>query len=281
MKEGIAAEPARLHVLFARSAPVGVIIRRGPSRQVRVILWRTDTDTFEAGQWLKGRIYGERVSLSPDGNLMAYFAMDARAVRTRRAKAEDGSKGSWIALSRPPYLTALAIWFLGDTWGGYSSFFGNRSLGVSIHYDLEQDLPIPEGFQISRISRHHDVLKDRGWKERSWAVLMNPRYRKPLRNTSIFLEFEPWYRKLGLANRKSRFWLINSETRQSRELDCQYAEVDPHGRLVVLNEGKVFAAAVQEDLTFAPEEMADLNEMRFQPLPPPDWARQWPESAIG
>lgn len=44
-------EPScRLYVLLARKAPVGVIMRRGPSRHVRLIRWRLDGDRFEPGQ---------------------------------------------------------------------------------------------------------------------------------------------------------------------------------------------------------------------------------------
>lgn len=52
--------PARLHVLLARDAPSGLVIRRGASRQVAVIGWDRDTDTFALGQWLRGRIYERR-----------------------------------------------------------------------------------------------------------------------------------------------------------------------------------------------------------------------------
>ena len=58
------AIPARLYGILARDVDRAVILRRGPSRLVRVILWHTDTDRFEGGQWLRGRIYGERCALS-------------------------------------------------------------------------------------------------------------------------------------------------------------------------------------------------------------------------
>ncbi len=50
--------PARLHVLLARDTSMGLVIRRGPSKLVATILWNRDTDDFQVGQWLKGRIYG-------------------------------------------------------------------------------------------------------------------------------------------------------------------------------------------------------------------------------
>ena len=110
--------PARLHVLLARGAPIGLIIRRGPSRQVCTILWDRRTDSFTLGQWFKGRIYERRGDLSPDGKHFIYFAMDG--------KWQDLlSKGSWSAVSRVPYLKALTFFPKGDCWNGGGLFIGN------------------------------------------------------------------------------------------------------------------------------------------------------------
>src|SRR5262245_12563305 len=64
---------ARLWVLLAAREPIGVIFRRGPSKQVMLIKWNTQADTFELGQWLKGRVYERRSDVSPDGELLIYF----------------------------------------------------------------------------------------------------------------------------------------------------------------------------------------------------------------
>lgn len=102
--------PARLHVLLARSAPVGVVIRRGPSKQVATLLWTRQSDEFELGQWLKGRIYERRCDLSPDGRYLLYFAMNG--------KWKSESCGAWSAISRAPYLKAIAMFPKGDCWNG-------------------------------------------------------------------------------------------------------------------------------------------------------------------
>ena len=69
---------ARLFILLATGVPVGVVIRRGPSGQVLLIKWDLENDAFEHGQWLKARVYERRCDLSPDGNLLLYFASDQR-----------------------------------------------------------------------------------------------------------------------------------------------------------------------------------------------------------
>ena len=89
--------PARLHVLLAREAPVGLIIRRGPSHSVASVLWNRRTDRFTLGQWLRGRIYERRCDLSPDGTHVIYFAMNGRW--------QSDVKGSYTAIARAPAST--------------------------------------------------------------------------------------------------------------------------------------------------------------------------------
>jgi hypothetical protein len=118
--------PPRLHVLLARRAPVGVVLRRGPSRAVCAIGWDRDRDTFELGQWLRGRIYERRSDLSPDGRYMIYFAMDGRwSSRTR---------GAWTAISIAPHLKAIALYAKGDCWNGGGLFVDNRSYWLNDGY---------------------------------------------------------------------------------------------------------------------------------------------------
>lgn len=81
--------PARIHVILAREAPKAVVFRRGPSNQVCTLGWDLETDTFTMGQWLKGRIYEYRSDLSPDGELMIYFAVDYRHPDTIQQLAEQ------------------------------------------------------------------------------------------------------------------------------------------------------------------------------------------------
>lgn len=114
MTSRITDVPARLHVLLARDAPSGLVIRRGPSKQVAVIGWDRDNDTFALGQWLRGRIYERRCDLSPDGRHFIYFAMNG----SRRMS-------SWTAISRTPYLKALTLFAKDDCWNGGGLFMSN------------------------------------------------------------------------------------------------------------------------------------------------------------
>jgi hypothetical protein len=130
----------RLWVLLARAAPRAVVFRRGPSKQVQLILWNTDADTFTPGQWLKGRIYERRADLSPSGQRLIYFA----------AKFKDPYY-SWTAVSRPPYLTALALWPKSDTVGGGGLFASEDEILLDhsgADFNLAPGYVLPEAIRV-------------------------------------------------------------------------------------------------------------------------------------
>lgn len=128
--------PARIHVLLASHAPLGLVIRRGPSKHVATILWNRRGDNFQLGQWLKGRIYERRCDLSPDGKHFIYFAMNG--------KWYSEAKGSWTAISRAPYLKALAIfpkddcWHGGGLWTNKNDYWINDGYGHSVLRDTKE-----------------------------------------------------------------------------------------------------------------------------------------------
>lgn len=127
---------ASLSVIRAREAPVAVIFRRGPTKQVRLIRWDmrvgSRPDAFQRGQWLAGRVYPDRSDLSPDGRLLVYFGM-------RRGH-------TWSAISRPPWFTPLAAWDECGTYGGGGVFVSNAELHLrtnpaGIAIDAKYSLP--------------------------------------------------------------------------------------------------------------------------------------------
>ena len=98
-----------LSVLLASDAPVGVILRRGPTRQVQVVRWDTRHDTFEDGQWFDGRLYPDRCSVSPDGTLLLYVAQAARWPTDGGSHDSADHHPGWTAISRVPWLTAAVF----------------------------------------------------------------------------------------------------------------------------------------------------------------------------
>src|SRR5262245_42678668 len=117
---------ARLHVLLARDTSFGLVIRRGPSKTVCTIGWDRKSDKFELGQWMRGRIYERRCDLSPDGRHFSYFAMNG--------KWSSRNRGSWTAISRVPYLKAIAMFKKGDCWNGGGLFLSKRKYWLNDGY---------------------------------------------------------------------------------------------------------------------------------------------------
>jgi hypothetical protein len=96
--------PPRLHVLPA--ADSAVVIRRGPSRWWHILRWRLDPPEVEPGAWFRGQLYPRRCAVSADGTLLGYFALTGR----------PAPWDSYLAVSKVPWLHALAAWHQGSTW---------------------------------------------------------------------------------------------------------------------------------------------------------------------
>lgn len=178
----------RLYCILAREAPLAVVFRRGPSKQVLLVLWHTDTDQFQEGQWLKGRIYEHRCDLSPSGTRLIYFAANYKKPYF-----------SWTAVSKPPYLTALALWPKGDGWGGGGLFETEHTILLN-HRAAEMQLA--DGFTLPRKLQVKPFGRGPGWGEDSpivdarmnrdgWRMVREGEAVERRRGASIWIEFSP------------------------------------------------------------------------------------------
>lgn len=134
------ASSTRIYGIIAREAPIAVLFRRGPSTVVQLIKWNLENDTFEKGQWLKGRIYERRSDLSPSGKYLIYFA-----AKHNRALA------CWTAISKPPHLTALALWEGMGSWGGGGLFDDEHHIQLNhmpTHMKLSDTFEVPNNVTI-------------------------------------------------------------------------------------------------------------------------------------
>lgn len=283
--------PARLHVVLAREAPLAVILRRGPSVWVRAIVWHTDTDQFEPGQWLRGRIYGERCDLSPDGSLFLYFA-------TQWHKQEEGYRGAWTAISRPPYLTALALWPEGGTYGGGGTFIDRWTLwlnscrAASPHPD---HLP-PKRLRVvcsddqltNRDRRALERIKAQGWQEFYRPAQLPNLWGMHLDDPLVWHRARPSADRFYLA-RHYYGWIPDHytgpdivdyalgdriENKEIRLEGANWADWDQRGRVIYARDGQVFAQEPEQVGTFA-RPLVDLNDQTFEDIPAPGWARRW------
>jgi hypothetical protein len=281
----------RLFMLFAREAPTAVIFRRGPSDWVRLIRWNTDEDTVERGQWFHGRLYERRSDLSPDGSLLIYFA---QKINGRTLKDKEYTY-AWTAISKPPYLTALALWPKGDCWHGGGSFQTNAI--VELNHKPQVASPHPEheprGLEIKLRQDVHgeddpiysERLERDGWRlEQEWKV----EYRG---YPDLYRTIQPEIRKKpGLAGT-----LAIQLTRSIERVDYSeaFAIVDPHrsssipiegaswvdwdqrGRLIIARRGKVYVGQLTQGGLIEEQELIDLCGGKPTPMASPEWANIW------
>lgn len=292
-----APEPqVSLYVIQAREAPVAVVFRRGPSKRVQLIRWDLETDTFEEGQWLKGRIYERRCDLSPDGNLLVYFAANYKKPLY-----------SWTAVSKPPFLTALALWPKGDGWGGGGLFENNSTISLNhreSEMELASELGLPKNFSIRPFGERPGWGEDNPiWAERlfrdGWRFVQDGETIEHGRGSELWISFEPpeiWARNdrsgryelrmviRGLHKRDGPWYVVDHEiidlsSGENRSLEeTSWVDWCYNGDLLLARGGGLYRLKFN-DGELAPiselRKLIDLSDRKFEALESPMESRQW------
>jgi hypothetical protein len=282
---------ARLFMVFARKSHTAVIFRRGPSKWVQLIKWNTDIDTFEGGQWFHGRIYERRCDLTPDGSLLVYFAQKLSA----RSLKDKEYTYAWTAVSKPPYLTALALWPKGDCWNGGGLFQSNKALTLyhigraTAHPDHKPPSWLHISFSDSGRGEDDPLFSNRldrdGWKlKQEWKVENHghPKWysttqaevrKRPSRNGKLALRLERTINRLDYAE---KFSVRHDEkTSWTPITRASWADWDQNGRLVFCRDGKVLTSQPDRNELGEETELADFNASKPEPVPPPRAATIW------
>ncbi len=263
----------RLHVILSREAQTGLVIRRGPSKQVLLVGWNRKTDSFIPGQWLKGRIYERRCDLSPDGRHLIYFAMNGKW------KGEMG--GSWTAVSRPPWLTALHIYGWGDCWNGGGLFTSNTSYwlngsgGSELPVKLldcglyRQNQPPPgvtPGMGEDPVIYFPKLLRD-GWKVDETKVDQPD-------NTTVFTKLirpgwnlsKTFHSGVGTGPLRQCYWETHSLMGPGGVLEAEgweWADTDGHD-VVFARKGALWRMRIHANSADTPRMLHDFTHMAFE-----------------
>jgi hypothetical protein len=264
---------------------------------VLLIKWNLDGDTFEVGQWLKGRIYEKRCDLSPDGELLIYFAADFRR-----------SIGSWSVVSRPPFFTAFALWPKGNCWGGGGLFSSNAQLMLnhrSNEMSLSPGFSVPEWFSVGHCgdwSGHGE--DDPIWSSRllrdGWKLTKLPEKTKDDRGAKVWIEYEPpitwekahplWPERyslrmsiMGIKEQNGPWHVIEHSVIGEKGYTgvigrSDWADWSRDGDLLFTQSGCLYRLRPSKG-RFGPieqsEQIADFNDLSFQRVEPPDEAQLW------
>jgi hypothetical protein len=255
------------------------------------VKWRTDCDAFEAGQWFKGRVYDRRSDLSPDGELLIYFASKI----TGRTLSDSEYTYAWTAISRPPYFTALALWPKGDCWHGGGLFLGPRHVWLNHKPEVAVPHPKhrPKGLKVEpnpqacgedwpvwsrRMERdgwvlvHEGAFRStrRGWRTERPQIWerRSPASSLLLRRSTDAISFEhpggPYLESFRLV----------LDTGELPLEGASWADWDQAGRLVFARAGRLFAGTTESG-RIVERELIDLNASEPSRIETPELAKQW------
>jgi len=286
----------RLFALIARDAPVAVVFRRGPTRHVLLVRWDLATDSFEAGQWLKARVYERRCDLSPSGDRLVYFAASYRAPLR-----------SWTAVSRPPYFTAIALWPKGNAWGGGGLFETENRLFLNHPADamnLHDGMRLPRGVKVAALAnagRGEDgpIFDERMMRD-GWTLDQEAQWTDHSSTDRIAWRAEipeTWSRRqprqkcrfrlrastLGVHERQGPWYVqhydvIDASGRVHVDLGrIDWADWDHNGDLVFAREGSLYRHVCRRGVFPAgkPRKLIDLSGLTLTERKPVSNALQW------
>jgi hypothetical protein len=237
-----------LSVLRARDVEIAAILRRGPTKQVRMIRWDMRRDELQRGQWVAARIYAYASRITPDGKYVDYHGI-------RRGD-------TWRAIAKPPYFTPLAVWGgINGQPGGWESPTGaplpawltpgwrveNRNDWVAAG---EEAAPFRE-----RIP--HPAFRELELQRRDATPVMDGYASWTDRHSEVFRIFD-----------------LRSETAHDLGT-ADWADWHPSGDLAIARDGTISRIPIVQRVPGEPRVIADFNGETFEKLPPPKAATIW------
>jgi len=276
--------PPRLYGIPASDAPVVGVIRRGPGRWCQVGRWHVARGTYEPGAWLRGRLYPQRCDVSPDGRWLAYFTLHPAA---------DWELGwTYVAISRLPWLYALAAWGTGGTWTRGAHFVADRSVR-EVGEPEHGTLPLARlgaGLALTRPASFA-VERRRGWVEAEGSPPRHPddawdeRRAESLRMTkprpgadgAIRLEVAGWYAafRSGPSAGGVAYRVLDDAGGAVDLPGVQWADWAGDGRLLVATEAGRLEVRGESGWLEPDATIADLASDLPAPAEAPAEARRW------
>lgn len=248
--------------------------------------WDLSSGVLEAGSALHGTIYPRRCDLSPDGDVLAYLAFKRTSPRFM------GGGYVHSAVSRLPWLYALAAWRESGTWTRGCHFVAASSddslrvsdMGTPDHGD---DSPLRGRYRlVTTAPLQYAVERRRGWIEHEdcparqatdvWdeqrsVILMKSR---PHATGRLVLRDRGYHNDAGLEGRRPAY-VLETKRRQVELADVSWADWDNAGRLLVATtRGQLQVRdADHPELRVVEEHCVDQVPARSRPAP--DWAQKW------
>lgn len=271
----------KLYAIAALDAPVVAVFRRARKRTI-LYRWDLARGKLEVGAAIDGKIYPRRCDISPDGELLYYFAF------MQTSEEFLGGTSTFSAVSKLPWLYALAAWREDGTWTRGCHFVGavpgTADLGEPGHgddvplrrkYSLVRNRPLQYGVELRRGWVEHEDCPPRGpndaWDEARKVVLMKSR---PQGKGRLVLSDRGYQPEMGVDGRAPAYKL-ELPHRTVELADVTWADWDPTGRLLTATaDGRlqILDAASAELRVIHEHSVAELEPIR---APAPAWAQRW------
>lgn len=279
----------------ATGASVAAVFRRGPSTRWHIIKWDFGLGVLESGAWLNGHLYPRQSNISADGRLLGYFASISHP-------HSPSWPESYFAVSKLPWLTALAAWKNEGTWS-WGCDFGNAG-ELNIHGEVFAEKPFHGSWPgIVKITTLHGkkldwdrgdfrLEKKRGWTEESTNEYMNLLPKRTLEyphSPFALTKRNELGHRLILVSRGGDFkehsiggavvdYLIDDKGGKPNVLEgVAWADWDRSGRLLIATlKGELQVREHDRkkgmwEVTWSQE----LNSIKPKRTRSPDWARTW------
>lgn len=274
----------RVFCIPAGRTPTVAVLRRGPSAWSHLGKWDHARGVYEPGAWIRGNLYPQRCDLSPDGRWFCYFTLKGSA----RWKAGQ----TYVAISRLPWLTALAAWGTCGTWTRGLHFVEDRDVWPREDPDEGDVGPCRRTLGLALTKPvTYAVERRRGWTEtpdsppRARGDMWDEARARQLKMRKVCPGSDRvWLTVQGgfAAFRESspewqqgvRYEIVDSGRPRWLE-DVQWADWSADGRLLVatkdgklqVRDGPSAGAVVLSE--------ADLGSYTPNPSPPPAEAHRW------
>jgi hypothetical protein len=264
-----------------------MVLRRGPSAWWHILHWDLTSFTLTPGAWFHGNLYARRCDISPNGHLFGYFALK-----------QTGNTPQWpdayFAVSKGPWLEALAAWKTCGTWTWGCEFSEEGRLGI-------RACVMPEPFHgsyphpVSVCPMSLDWPKRDVWNEtkRGWrfAARGDPLAGNVLAKPNLIMRREQpggiagvilWlihhgvdFRNGGIEGVQLEYFLQDTPEDVTPVPEAAWADWDHQGRLLMATHEGTLEVCECEGTKLKRIWSEDLRDRTPNPQPAPAWAGRW------
>jgi hypothetical protein len=235
--------------------------------------------TYEPGAWLRGTLYPQRCDISPDGRWLCYF--------TLKASARWAPGATYIAISRLPWLTALAAWGTSGTWTRGLHFVDDTDTFPTESPDEGDVAVLRRSYGLAHTHAASFAVERRaGWTETADTPPRAPNDMWDEHRDVTMEKADPagsgrrllvrgWYAAFR-AMQPERFGpstYVREDGGDQRELDAQWADWTADGRLLVATRDGRLQWLDSGNQTVRWQ--VDLAAMAPDPSAPPAEAARW------